>query len=132
MYLGLNSQGDKMRLCGFPVVRRLMSVAILFSFLNIAVPVMAGEPQIIGVWDHSSSKENYKIIIAEEDDETILVKKFKDGIRIRQVVIESQGVEGIVYNPEDERAEEYYIVDQIGNLQVWDVFGLKATLKADK
>ena len=121
-----------MRVCGFPVVKRLMNVAILFSFLNFAVPVMAGEPQIIGVWDNISSKENYKIIIAEEDDETVLVKKFKDGIRIRQVVIESQGVDGIVYNPEDERAEEYYIIDQTGNLQVWDVFGLKATLKADK
>ena len=110
----------------------LINVAILFFSLNLAIPVMGDEPQVIGVWDNSHSREAHKIIIAEDDDETILVKQFKNGIRIRQVVVGSLGSDGMVYNSEDENAEEFYIIDQNGHLQVWDVFGLKTTLKSDK
>lgn len=129
--LGLNLLGDKMRLRERAVKKVLITVVIMIFSLIPAFPVMGGEPKVIGVWDNSNSRENYKIIIAEDGDETVLIKKFKDGIRIRQVVIAAKGSEGMVYNSEDENKEEFYIIDQNGNLQVWTVFGLQATLEPD-
>ncbi len=121
-----------MMLFNFPLTKRLINVAIAFSFLQFGVPALAAEPQIIGFWDNSRSRENYKVIIAVEGDVTILVKRFEDGIIIRQVLTESQGVNGIVYNQKDATAEEYYILDRSGNLQVWGVSGMKTTIKAKK
>jgi hypothetical protein len=121
-----------MRLRGMAVMAKLLTVVILLSIFCFAAPVMAGDSRIIGVWDNSDSKDGYKIVIAEEDEETVFVKKFNDGIKIRQVVITSQRSDGVVYKPEDEETDEYYVVDQTGNLQVWDVLGLQVTLEADK
>jgi hypothetical protein len=123
------------RLCEFSGIKTVMIVAILFPFFNLAVPAWAEEPQIIGVWDYTDGKDDYKIIIADDEGETVLVKKFKDGIMIRQVVVAAKQGDSTVYKPEvekDEDSRDYYIVDRSGALQVWDDFGLKTTIILNK
>ncbi|MDF1578857.1 MAG: hypothetical protein RQ753_06035 [Desulfurivibrionaceae bacterium] len=93
---------------------------------------MGQEPEIVGVWDYSSGKEDYKLIIAEEDGEMVLIKKFENGIVIKQVVTISRRSDGVVYQPEDKDAEEYYLINEAGDMQIWDVLGLKETLQADQ
>lgn len=105
--------------------------AVMFFVMSLPVPGMGSDAKIIGVWDNCQNQENYKIIIAEEGDHIILVKKFRDGIRIRQIVTETQGNDGVVYNSQDQNAEEFYILALTGSLEIWDVFGLKATLASD-
>jgi|GEM_PF-6325077 len=110
----------------------LAKIIIMALVFGVVVSVMGEEPKIIGVWDYNLGKEKFKVIIAEEDDETVLIKKFDNGIRIKQVVIEGRRSDGVVFKPEDENIEEYYLVDKSGNMQIWDVMGAKATLKTDQ
>lgn len=120
-----------MRLFGFAVRMMFVRFVILFFLLGSSLPAIGGESRIIGVWDYSTGRESYKVIIAEEDDETILVKKFKDGIMIRKVVMGERRSDGMVYNVEDCNDEdEYYLVDQTGNLQIWGGGGFKETLNS--
>ena len=121
-----------MKLNDFRAVKGWVYLVVLFAVFNFVMPACADDPKIIGIWENSNSKENYKIILAEEDDEIVVVKKFEGGIIIRQVVTESQLAAGMVYTPEDESYEEYFILDKTGNLQVWDVLGLQLTLPESK
>lgn len=121
-----------MKLSDLRAIKGLACLVVLFAVFNFVMPACADEPRIIGIWENSNSKENYKILLAEEEDEIVLVKKFEGGIIIRQVVIESQLAAGMVYTPEDESYEDYFIIDQAGNLQVWDVLGLQMTMPESK
>lgn len=121
-----------MKLNDFRVVAGVVGLIVLFAVFNFVMPACADEPRIIGIWENNNSKENYKILLAEEEDEIVLVKKFEGGIMIRQVVIESQLAVGMVYTPEDESYKDYFIIDQAGNLQVWDILGLQMTMPESK
>lgn len=121
-----------MKLHGLRSVTGVVCLVVLLAVFSFVAPAFADDPKIIGIWENSNSKENYKVILAEEGDEIVVVKKFEGGIIIRQVVTESSLAAGMVYTPEDESYEEYFILDKTGKLQVWDVLGLQLTLPESK
>ena len=111
---------------------RIIKISILFFFLSFVSSVSANDFKIIGAWNSSDSKENFKIFIAEEDDDTILFKKYDGGIRIRQVIVETQVGDQKYYYPAEENAQEYYSIDKTGHLLIWNESGLQETLMGDE
>ena len=109
-------------------MKNRLSALICLSILLLSTLSATAEPQKIGSWENRSREERGTISIIKYGKETFLMKKFKSGITVKQPVKISRKGKSFVYRPTNGEVEEYYIVNQDNNLEIWDRLGLKKTI----
>ena len=107
--------------------RILTALFCLLPLLIMVVPV-TGEPREIGSWENRLRRERGTITIMADGKEIYVIKEFKTGITVRQPVKISRQGKRVAYKPTNDQVDEYYIVDQDNNLEIWDRLGLKQTI----
>ena len=109
-------------------MKNRLSVLICSSILIFSILTAVGEPQQIGSWENRSRKGKGVISIMKDGKNTFVIKKFKSGITVKQPVKVSRKGKNFVYRPTNGEVEEYYIVNEDSNLEIWDRLGLKRTI----